>query len=759
MVGDWPARCRRVLSGVAGAIGMLVLCGSTGLAQAPAAEGVEIAVALSLTGPGASHGLSTLEGVQLAIDEANAEGLGPPITIATYDDQSSDEEATRLAARIAQSPAALVIGPTFSTASLAAGPIYAEAGLASLPATATSDRITDSATTFRMLFRNSEQGEMLAVYLDRVFGQRRAAVIDVDNAYSRSLREGFQKAAESLDIDAQYYRLETEADAERVARQIAADTPVPPIVLLTLGGKGASILTALRRLGVDGPFLGDDALSDDAFARRFAAEPEEQDDPGFFTDGFHAVSPMILDSTNAEVLSFAARFRARHGRQPVWSTVAGFDAGRLAVAAIRRATQEAGMDADAQTLRAAVLDYLRSLDRPQRALPGLLGPIWFDNERGRHEAIRLGLFDNGRFESAPLQVIPVMAPASGEIASGNVFETPSGHYHRMQRVVYTGVYINDIPRIDVVNSTFEADFYLWLRYAPDNRDSAGDPTDIRFLNMTSGDFDPARPAEQGLMPDGMEYRLWRVRGEFRNDYDLRNFPFDHQALLLPFFNARAATDRIVYVVDNRAPESTPAGPPAAHAHGESEHAAAERAIVSANAFHNLSRWVPIGVSERRESLVTPSALGDLRRAGIGSNRELSGFLVTIELQRRAVATLIKMLAPLLLMTIIMFASLFFPLSMVREKVAVAVTSALAGTVLLTSISSQLGPIGYTIMLEYAFYVYFGLSFLAIVSVLGAEHLRAGGREDAAIRVSRWFRSAFMLVILCSMIAAYGYWYH
>jgi hypothetical protein len=34
-----------------------------------------------------------------------------------------------------------------------------------------------------------------------------------------------------------------------------------------------------------------------------------------------------------------------------------------------------------------------------------------------------------------------------------------------------------------------------------------------------------------------------VQGEFRNDFDLRRFPFDRQVLRLPFFNARAANDR------------------------------------------------------------------------------------------------------------------------------------------------------------------------------------------------------------------------
>ena len=44
---------------------------------------------------------------------------------------------------------------------------------------------------------------------------------------------------------------------------------------------------------------------------------------------------MILDSANADILDFATRFRARFGHDPIWMSVAGYDAARLAVTALR----------------------------------------------------------------------------------------------------------------------------------------------------------------------------------------------------------------------------------------------------------------------------------------------------------------------------------------------------------------------------------------------------------------------------------------
>jgi len=138
---------------------------------------VEIAAALSMTGSFQTFGKGNLEGIQLALEEAKASGSGPQIELTIYDTTSEPERAKEIAGQVTASRAVLVLGPSFSVPSLAAGPEFARAGLASITTTATSDLITDNATTFRMLMKNSEQGELLATYLVRVFDQRRAVFV------------------------------------------------------------------------------------------------------------------------------------------------------------------------------------------------------------------------------------------------------------------------------------------------------------------------------------------------------------------------------------------------------------------------------------------------------------------------------------------------------------------------------------------------------------------------------------------------------
>jgi hypothetical protein len=177
------------------------------------------------------------------------------------------------------------------------------------------------------------------------------------------------------------------------------------------------------------------------------------------------------------------------------------------------------------------------------------------------------------------------------------------------------------------------------------------------------------------------------------------------------------------------------------------------ALVAPGAFQELTQWDPVGATDRRETLVTPSALGDLRRIGLQTPRELSGFLVTYTVQRRTAAALVKTLLPMLLMCIVLYSTLHFPHALTKEKVTVSVTAALSAAVLLSAVNSQLGSVGYTIAVEYIFYVFFGLALLSIFYVTGFERLRLSGHEAAATRVEYGARALFVLAVVVTIVLA------
>lgn len=685
---------------------------------------VTIGAVFSLTGPGASVGVPVAEAVRLAVDDANADG-GAPITLDLRDDRSDDDAAREQAQALAATEAVAVVGPGRTTSSLAAGPVFAQAGLASIVPYAHGAGGGASTTTFRPVFGMPQMGQGMADYLALVLGGKAAVVLYRDNGYGRPFADGFRDAASRRGLQVTAQTFTTADELAALATQAAAMADHPAIVLGMIDPDAAPALVALARQGLKPLVLGTSAIATDTMAEWFAKLPEFQRDPGFFTEGVYAVAPLIPDSANADALAFLTRFQARFGHAPRWESAQGYDAARLAISAARAA---AGTDRQAR--RAAVRDYLAAIDSPAVAVPSLTGPLWFGAGRGRQQAIRAGRFHNARFESAPVQLVPVSQPTAADIASGTLIDLGNGAFARKQMVVYTGVYLNEVPRIDIAQSTFTADFYVWIRSAP----GAVNAADLDFPDMTRGSFAADKPSVERKLDDGTTYRLWRVRGDFKNDYDLHHYPMDRQSLLLRFFNARAGADSVVYVQDRRM--SGPDG-------------AAGGAAASPDAFRNLTQWDARTATANRDVQVTRSGLGDPTLTSAEQQRELSGYRVSVDVRRRTAVTLAKTLLPLLMMTFIMFAALFFPQGLVKEKITVAITGALSGAVLLTSVNSALGGVGYTVAGEYAFYLFFGLCLLSILSVLAAENFRVAKKPRSARMVevtTRWLYATSVLAV-------------
>ena len=369
-----------------------------------------IAVHVSLSGPSELGGKALLDAVRFAVEEANTAGSSPAFELAVFDDRSDKNRARERARDVKTGDALAVVGPATSVLALAACPVYADTGLAVIDATfhAADLALADDRPEGGGIFRDFV--EAIANYLGRVLGETHATVIYKDNGYGRPLVARFKSTAERLVIAGMYRPFDTAAQRDEVAKLTASDPDQPPVVLGMTYEDAAPVLLTLRRQGYRGLVFGTATMARASFVDLFADQPEERRAPGFFTEGVYAASPMILDSANAATLAFAARYRARFGQEASWETTQGYDAARLAMAAVRATYGSAeGGRADLVTRRKLVHAYLASLDSPAKAAIGLTGPLWFTPDRIRPQAVRIGRFHGGLFESAPLQIVPVVA--------------------------------------------------------------------------------------------------------------------------------------------------------------------------------------------------------------------------------------------------------------------------------------------------------------------------------------------------------------
>jgi branched-chain amino acid transport system substrate-binding protein len=154
-----------------------------------------------LTGEGATYGRSTRRGVELAVDEINAQKRLPKtLRVIFEDDKMSPKDGVSAFQKLVSvDRVPLVIGPFGSSIVLASAPIANESKTVIITASATADKIADAGDfVFRIVPPNSKQGADLAQFCIAKLHSKRAAILYQTNDYGMTLRDAFDKTFREL---------------------------------------------------------------------------------------------------------------------------------------------------------------------------------------------------------------------------------------------------------------------------------------------------------------------------------------------------------------------------------------------------------------------------------------------------------------------------------------------------------------------------------------------------------------------------------
>jgi branched-chain amino acid transport system substrate-binding protein len=107
-----------------------------------------------------------------------------------------------------------------------------------------------------------------------------------------------------------------------------------------------------------------------------------------------------------------------------------------------------------------------------------------------------------------------------------------------------------------------------------------------------------------------------------------------------------------------------------------------------------------------------------------------------------------------LLVLVLYSTLFFSENLAKERLTVAIAALLSSAVLLTAINNQLSDTGYTVAIEYGFYIFFSLCLFCILVGLLVERLRMAGRKKAVSYLDYAARVFYVVVVLAT-IATYA----
>jgi branched-chain amino acid transport system substrate-binding protein len=338
----------------------------TGGTGGTAASGGDILVGEygSLTGPQATFGQSTHNGIMMAADEVNAAGgiNGRKIKILTEDDQSKQEEAvTAVTKLISQNNVVAVLGEVASSASIAAAPICQSNKVPMITPSSTNPEVTKKGDyIFRMCFIDSYQGPIMAQFAAKDLGSKRAAILtDIKNDYSTGLTVSIEQTFKSMGGQIVGKQSYSNGDSD-FRSQLTALRTVNPDVIFIPGyyTDVGQIASQARDLGIKAPFVGGDGWESPKLLEIGGKALEGS----FYANHYHFSDP------SPAVRNFVERYKQRYGVTPDALAALGYDAMKVLADSMKRAPK-----LDGPSLRDAIA--------ATKDFPGVTGVITLGPDR------------------------------------------------------------------------------------------------------------------------------------------------------------------------------------------------------------------------------------------------------------------------------------------------------------------------------------------------------------------------------------------
>lgn len=316
---------------------------------------IKIGALFPISGPGAYFGAQDKQGVELALEQVNKEGVNGYKFAVQYEDSAcAPLPASQAAKRLLdQYKPDVIIGEECSDATLAIMPIIAQAKVPLLNAGSSSIKITEPGNpyTFRILPDEVMQGVDIATQAYNKLNAR-TAVLLYENTNSgignaKVFKDTFEKLGGKIIADIGFGR--DVNDFTAIATRVAGAGKADVIPTYTLEGQGLKITQALAQAGVT-KGGGGSAIQLGTIWLPFGFEQKA----GKAAEGYIRIVQFDPTDTRPVVKNFISAFKAKFNTDPTHLNAHAYDQIMLIADAVKRGAK------DAQSMRdtlAATKDF------------------------------------------------------------------------------------------------------------------------------------------------------------------------------------------------------------------------------------------------------------------------------------------------------------------------------------------------------------------------------------------------------------------
>nr|WP_278434447.1 ABC transporter substrate-binding protein [Brucella anthropi] len=298
-----------------------------------AADEIKFGASAPLTGPRALLGKYFKEGVDMAVEEINANGgvLGKKLSIAYEDDQADNPNAaiTSMSKLMEVAKVPIVLGPHFSVAQLATMKSYCNGSLISITG-ASGVPVTNQGCNYVVRIRGNDnlQAKAVVSYALDHLKVSKIGIISINDDFGKGGAERVVAALKEKGLTPVANETHNAGDADFSAQLSSLQNAGAELVIMwTHDNESALIVRQARQFGLPFKFAGSTSLSQPAFINLAGPTGE----------GVVSATDFLPANPDPSVTAFVEKFQKKYGELPELYAATYYDSAILAAKAINDA--------------------------------------------------------------------------------------------------------------------------------------------------------------------------------------------------------------------------------------------------------------------------------------------------------------------------------------------------------------------------------------------------------------------------------------
>jgi hypothetical protein len=286
--------------------------------------------------------------------------------------------------------------------------------------------------------------------------------------------------------------------------------------------------------------------------------------------------------------------------------------------------------------------------------------------------------------------------------------------------VHVGIYVNQVHELNLKESFFVVDFYLWFRWTNDELKAP-----YETFSLVDGRIESKTEIVKRKLADAQNYAYLRIVAKFTKFWDVRDFPFDHHLVAITVEEEESETSALTYVADEENSRASPR--------------------------ITMPGWIVARSDAKASAGTYQSNFGDTTLA-TGRQTSYPRMTMSLALERPGSTYFFKMFSALWIAAAIAFLAFFIKPTNVDPRFGLGVGAIFAAIASEYVVTSSLPDVNVVTLADKLHIVAFTFIFVVLAQSTVSLWLFEKGREAESKRLDRLFAFALPALYVLANVA-------